>query len=89
MSFQQVNVPINVYMHKTSLQKVMRRVLPVAQWVKNPATEVCFAAEVWVRSLAQCSELKLFSVATTVAQIQFLAQEFPYALGAAIRKKKR
>ena len=30
----------------------------MAQWVKNPTAVAQVTAEAWVRSLAQCSELK-------------------------------
>ena len=47
----------------------------MAQWVRNPPTETQVTEKVQVRSPA-----------TAVAQIQPLAQELPYAAGAAIKK---
>ena len=55
----------------------------VAQWVKNP-TEVAQVSEerqVWSPAWGKRSV-----IATAVAGIQSLAQEFPYATGAAILK---
>ena len=61
----------------------------VVQWVKNPAVAAWVSAEAWVQSPSWYS--KGFGIAAAVAQvteasIQPLAQEFPYATGAAIKK---
>ena len=67
----------------------------VAQWVKDPITMAQVSVEVWVQSLAQHSRLKVSGIATVAAQviamawIQSLTQELPYALGAAIKEKKK
>ena len=66
----------------------------MVRWVKNPTSAALVPAEVWVQSPTQHSGLKGSSIAaapaqvTGVAQIQSLAWEFPYALGATIKKKK-
>ena len=57
----------------------------MAQWVKNLTATAQVAAEVQVCFLAWHSWLK-DSLITAVAQIQILAQELLYALGAAIKK---
>ena len=57
----------------------------MAQWVKKPAAAARVTMEVGVQSPARCSGLKGSSVATAVAQIQSLAQELPYDMGAALK----
>ena len=65
----------------------------MVQWIKNPTAVVWVTAEVQVRSLAQCTWLKdpalpqLQHQVSTVAWIQSLAQEFPYAMNVAIKFK--
>ena len=66
----------------------------MAQWVKNLTEAAQVAVEDWVQSPAGCSGLRIScchscGVAAAVAQIQSLAQELPYASGAAIKKKKK
>ena len=66
----------------------------MVQWVKNLTAVTLVAAEAQVQSLAGCSGLKdpiaaAATQVTYVAQIQFLAQELPYAAGAAIKWKKK
>ena len=66
----------------------------MAQWVKNLTAVARVAAEVRVRSPAQCSGLKdpavsqLHHRSAAAAQIQPLPQELPYAVGAVIKFKK-
>ena len=64
----------------------------MADWVKNPIAVAQLAVEVWVQSLAWCSELKdpvLLWLLTTTAWIWCLAQELPHATGTAKKKKKK
>ena len=69
----------------------------VEQWVKSPtaAAAAWGTAEALVRSLAPVLWVKGSRVATGVlqvaaaVQIQSLAWEFPYAPGAAIKKRKK
>ena len=64
----------------------------MAQWVKNQ-TAAQVTAEKQVQLLAQCNglndqallQLKWSSTAAAVAQIQSMAQELPYATGAALK----
>ena len=63
------------------------------QWVKNPTAVAQITVEVQVQSLAQHSGLSIqhcFScdVGCSFAQIQPLAQELPYAMGVAKKKKE-
>ena len=64
----------------------------MVQWVKNPTAETWVASEVQVQSPAWCSGLKnlvLLQLQHKVAgeaQIQSLAWELFYALGAALKK---
>ena len=65
----------------------------MVQWVKNPTAAARVAGRAQVQSPAQDSGLKdlvllqLWLVAD-VAWIHYLAGELPYAMGAAIKKKK-
>ena len=63
----------------------------VAQWVKNQTAATLIAAEVRIQSLPWCSGIKESGSAAAWhrLQIQSLAWELPYALGAAIKKKKK
>ena len=56
----------------------------MAQWVKNLTAAIWVAAEAQVQSLAPCSGLKDLTLLQLqdATQIQFPAQEFPYAAGA-------
>ena len=71
------------------IRRVDSGVPAVAQWVKNPTAAVQVPAEAQVQSPAWCSGLKdpTFPL-TAAAWVQSLAGEFPYATGAAIKKKK-
>ena len=59
----------------------------VAQWVKNLASIPIPGPAQWVKDQAACrSQMQLgHGVATATAPIQTLAQEPPYAAGAAIK----
>ena len=61
----------------------------MAQWVKNPTAAAQDTVEAWIPSPAWYSALK--DPALTQLQLKFsqsVAQELPYAAGAAIGKKK-
>lgn len=60
----------------------------MAQWGKNPTAVAGVDEEVRVMSLAWSSGLKGSRIATSVAQIQSLVRELPYAAGIAIKLKK-
>ena len=73
---------------------ITQEVPAVAQWVKNLTArpQVFMEAQVW--SLAWASGLKDMALRQmwyrcTCTQIQSLAQELPYAMGVAIKKKKK
>ena len=59
------------------------------QQVKNLTAVTRVAEEVQVPSPAWSTVLKGSGIATALAQIQSLAQKIPYAMGAAIKKKKK
>ena len=59
----------------------------MTQWVKNLTAVACVTMEVRVCSLAQW--VKGSSSATAAAWIQSLAWELTYAVGTAIKKKKK
>ena len=64
-------------------------VLAVVQWVKNLTAAAWVDAETWVQSLpCPLQWVKGSGVAPAVAQIQSLAQEFPYAVGMVIKTKR-
>ena len=68
--------------------KIFLGVPAVVQWVKNPtAVTSVVQGHGFSPSLAHC--VKGFNIATAVAQIQSLAQEFIYATSVAIKKKKK
>ena len=63
----------------------------LGQWVKNPTAGAQVAAEVWVRSPACCSELRIWhwrgcGVGYKCSWTRSLAWEFPYTVGMAIKK---
>ena len=65
----------------------------MAQWINDPALSLWQHCSIpgQVQSLAQHSGLRIAAAVmqvTAVAQIQFLAQEFPYAVGMAEKEKK-
>ena len=62
----------------------------MAQWVENPTAAAQVTVEGWVLFLAQRSGLKdlVLPQVKTVAQIQSLAWERPYAVGVAIKNYK-
>ena len=60
------------------------------QGIKNPTAAAQVAAEVRIRSLAQCSRLKDPAFPQLWGRSQLPAawpREFPYAMGVAIKKK--
>ena len=59
----------------------------MAQWVKNPTAMARVAAEV-SGLIPRAVGIALAQV-TTAAQIQSLAWELPYDVGAAIKRKKK
>ena len=60
----------------------------MAQWVTDLSSVAQVTAEVgWISGPMQW--VKRSGIPTAVAQIQFLAQECPYTLGATIKKKKK
>ena len=61
----------------------------VAQWVKHPtaAAQICCRAMGVIPGPAQW--VKGSRVATAAVQIQSLVQELPYAMGAAVKLKKK
>ena len=61
----------------------------MAPRVMNLTAAARVASEASVRSPIQCSGLKVATWVVAVAQIQSLAQELPYALGAVIKKGER
>ena len=61
----------------------------MAHWVENLTAVAWVMAEALVQYLAQCSGLKGSLIAIALAQIQSLAQELPYAVCAAKKKKKK
>ena len=56
----------------------------MAQWVKNPTAAAGITMKARVQSPGQCSRLKNQAAAC----VQSLAQEVPYAMDVAIKKKK-
>ena len=58
----------------------------MTQWIKDPTVVAWVAVEVWVRSLSWPSGLK---DQAAVGQIHSLAGELPYAVGMAIKLKKK
>ena len=56
----------------------------MVQWFENLTAAAQVAAETGVWSLGLQQWVKGFSIATAAAQIQSLAQEFSYIVGAAI-----
>ena len=46
----------------------------MVQWVKNPTAAARVPMEVWVRSLARCSEVNGSGVVAAVAQVTAMAQ---------------
>ena len=61
----------------------------MAQWVKSLTAVAWVTAEAWVQAPAGRSWLKGSSVVTAAFWTQSLAQELPYATGAAIKKNKQ
>ena len=61
----------------------------MAQEVKNLTAVAQVAEEAQVRSLGWHSGLKGSGVAAAAAWIQSLAQELPYAVGAAVKLKRK
>ena len=67
----------------------------MAQWVKNPTAALQVIAEAWVQSPVWHSSFQRSGVViaaiqvTAGPQIQSLAQEPPYAMGVAIKKKNK
>ena len=60
----------------------------VVQWAEDLIAAAWVAVEVCVRVPAQCGGLKDPALLPVEAQIHSLAQKFPYAASAAIKKKK-
>ena len=73
------------------MQKDIQEVPTVVQWVKNLTAVARVAVEVQVQSPAQGSGLKNPAMVqgAAAAWIQFLAQELLYAVGPAIKEKKK
>ena len=71
------------------VKSIQNGVPAVVQWVKCLTVVVWVTEEAWVQSLAQCSRLKDPGIAVTGAQIQSLAPELLYAVGATKKEKKK